>query len=84
VDQMLLRFQQPSKNTTSQNEIDWRGKCVSNIIQDYQKKSREKLKHQKEELTKKFEEKIQIAVQEAKDVAEFSLIKRSVSGSCST
>jgi hypothetical protein len=73
MDQILLRIQQPSKNTTSQNEIDWRGEHVSNIVKDCRRKFREKLKQQKEELTKKFEEEIKIAVQEAKDVADQKL-----------
>jgi hypothetical protein len=69
MDQILLRVQQPSKNTTSQNEIDWRGEYVSNIVKDCQRKFREKLKQQKEELTKKFEEEIKVAVEKEKDVA---------------
>ncbi|CCX31488.1 hypothetical protein FPQ18DRAFT_340857 [Pyronema domesticum] len=73
MDQILLRIQQPSKNTASQNEIDWRGECVSNIVKNCQKKFREKLKQQKEELTKKFEEEIKIAVQEEKGVADQKL-----------
>ncbi|KAI5782846.1 hypothetical protein FPQ18DRAFT_359657 [Pyronema domesticum] len=74
MDQIILRVQQPSKITTSQNEIDWRGEHVSNIVRDCQRKFREKLKQQKEELTKKFEEEIKIAVQEARDVADQKLV----------
>ncbi|KAI5808409.1 hypothetical protein BZA77DRAFT_329869 [Pyronema omphalodes] len=73
IDQILLRVQQPSKNTTSQNKVDWRGEYVSNIVKDCQRKYREKLKQHKEELTKKFEQEIKIAVQEAKDVADQQL-----------
>ncbi|KAI5810758.1 hypothetical protein BZA77DRAFT_347526 [Pyronema omphalodes] len=73
IDQILLRVQQPSKNTTSQNKVDWSGEYVSNIVKDCQRRYREKLKQQKEELTKKFEEEIEIAVQEANDVADQKL-----------
>ncbi|KAI5789587.1 hypothetical protein FPQ18DRAFT_411477 [Pyronema domesticum] len=72
MDQILLRVQRPSKNTTSQNNIDWCGEHVSNMIKDCQMKFREELKQQKE-LTKKFEE-IEIAIQKAKDVANQKLL----------
>lgn len=56
MDRLLLRVQQPSGNTSNApNDIDWRGECVSNILRDCQKKFREKLREQKEDLTAKFE-----------------------------
>ncbi|KAI5810760.1 hypothetical protein BZA77DRAFT_391243 [Pyronema omphalodes] len=73
IDRIILGVQQHSKNTTSQNKVDWRGECVSNIVKDCQKKYRDKLKQQKEELTKKFEEEKKIAVQEAQEVADQKL-----------
>ncbi|KAI5808405.1 hypothetical protein BZA77DRAFT_329864 [Pyronema omphalodes] len=73
IDQILLRVQQPSNNATSHNKVDWSGEYVSNIVKDCQRKYREKLKQQKEELTKTFEQEIKIAVQEAKDVADQQL-----------
>jgi hypothetical protein len=37
MDKIFLGVQQASKNTRAQNEIAWRGECVSNIIKDYQR-----------------------------------------------
>ncbi|KAI5810398.1 hypothetical protein BZA77DRAFT_347793 [Pyronema omphalodes] len=75
MDQFFLRVQQPSKDLRSKNEIDWCAAYVSNIVKDCQRKYREKLKKQKEELTKKFEEEVEVAVKEAKDVADQKLAR---------
>jgi hypothetical protein len=55
IERMLYNVRQPPRNWNQPSEIDWRGECVSNILRDAQKKLREKLRDQKEDLTTKFE-----------------------------
>jgi hypothetical protein len=55
MERLLLQVQQPSTNPKSSAEVDWRGECVFNILRDCQKKFREKLREQKEDLTAKLE-----------------------------
>ncbi|KAI5782842.1 hypothetical protein FPQ18DRAFT_382414 [Pyronema domesticum] len=55
IERMLYNVRQPPRNSNQPSEIDWRGECVSNILRDAQKKLREKLRDQKEDLTTKFE-----------------------------
>ncbi|KAI5816610.1 hypothetical protein BZA77DRAFT_387555 [Pyronema omphalodes] len=54
MEKLLLKVQQSPVNTKSSGEIDWRGECVSNILRDCQRKFREKLREEKEDLTAKF------------------------------
>ncbi|CCX08475.1 Protein of unknown function [Pyronema omphalodes CBS 100304] len=55
MERLLLQVQEPSTNPKSSAEIDWRGECVSNILRDCQKKFRQKLREQKEDLTAKLD-----------------------------
>jgi hypothetical protein len=74
MDRLLLRVQQPSGSTaTASKDIDWRGECVSNILRDWQKKFRDKLPEQKEDLTAKFEAETKEKIDGIKDEQELKL-----------
>ncbi|KAI5811963.1 hypothetical protein BZA77DRAFT_325774 [Pyronema omphalodes] len=55
IERIIHNIRQPPRNRNQPSEIDWRGECVSNILLDAQKKLREKLRDQKQDLTTKFE-----------------------------
>jgi hypothetical protein len=74
MDRLLLRVQQPSGSTaTAPKDIDWRGECVSNILRDWQKKFRDKLPEQKEDVTAKFEAETKEKIDGIKDEQELKL-----------